>query len=196
MFNAWQPLFYFTKASAIMSDALEAYLHDHLAGAGTAIDLLETISKERAGDPLGQFAGELLVEVKTDRDTLRGLADQVGHGTNGLKEAAAWFAEKVSRLKLNHGSENGLGTLEALEFLALGIQGKLAMWCALSAAQALDPRLQGVDFDYLAERAKSQHEQVEQCRVDVARTVFCGRSKNIKQPREAEAPESAKWEQT
>ena len=72
MFNAWQPLFYFTKASAIMSDALEAYLHDHLAGAGTAIDLLETISKERAGEPLGQFAGELLVEVKTDRDTLRG----------------------------------------------------------------------------------------------------------------------------
>ena len=179
-----------------MSDALEAYLHDHLAGAGTAIDLLETMSKECAGEPLGQFAGELLVEVKTDRDTLRGLADQVGHGTNGLKEAAAWFAEKVSRLKLNHGSENGLGTLEALEFLALGIQGKLAMWCALCAAQSLDPRLQGVDFDYLADRAKSQHQQVEECRLDVARTVFCGRSKDITQRQEAEASESRKWEQT
>src|SRR5438477_12079309 len=57
--------FIFAKASANMSDALEDYLHDHLAGAGAAIDLLETMSKECAGEPLGQFAGELLVEAES-----------------------------------------------------------------------------------------------------------------------------------
>jgi hypothetical protein len=117
------------------------YLHDYLAGSAAAVDLLETLSKERAGQPLGQFASGLLAEIETNRDTLRQLADKVGRDTNPLKEAAAWCAEKASRLKLNHDSEEGLGTFEALEFLVLGIQGKLAMWRALAVAQDSDPRL-------------------------------------------------------
>jgi hypothetical protein len=160
-----------------MSDPLEMYLHDHLAGSAAAIDLLETLSKERAGQPLGHFASGLLAEIKADRDTLRQLADRVGRTASPLKEAAAWFAEKVSRLKLNHDSENGLGTLEALEFLALGIQGKLAMWRALGSAQNSDPRLQGMNFEQLAARASSQHDRVEERRLDFARVIFRGPQK-------------------
>ena len=155
-----------------MSDPLEVYLHDHLAGSAAAIDLLETLRKERAGQPLGQFASELLAEIKDDRNTLRELGNKVGSDTSPVKEAAAWFAEKVSRLKLNHDSKDGLGTFEALEFLALGIQGKLAMWRALSAAQSFDERLQGFDFEHLAARAKSQHDNVEERRLDYARAIF------------------------
>jgi hypothetical protein len=161
-----------------MSDPLEVYLHDHLAGSAAAIDLLETLRKERAGQPLGQFASGLLSEIKDDRNTLRELATKVGNDTSPLKEATAWFAEKVSHLKLNHDSKDGLGTFEALEFLALGIQGRLAMWRALSAAQSLDERLQGLDFALLAARATSQHDKVEQRRLDFARAIFRGPQKH------------------
>jgi hypothetical protein len=83
-----------------MDDPLAVYLHDYLAGAASAIDLLESMAKHYASDPLGQFAAALLVQVQHDRDTLRSLAGRIGNSSSGLKDAAAWFAEKVSRLLL------------------------------------------------------------------------------------------------
>lgn len=77
-------------------------------------------------EPLGQFAAAMLVEVKADNDVLKELAERIGTGSSGLKGLSAWVAEKVSRLKLKRDASDGLGTFEALEFLALGIQGKLA----------------------------------------------------------------------
>jgi hypothetical protein len=71
-------------------------------------------------------------------------------------------AEKVSRLKLKHGSADGLGTSEALEFLVIGIHGKWALWRALAEVASFDRRLQGVDFGELAARAENQHQKVEE----------------------------------
>ena len=65
-----------------------------------------------------------------------------------------------------------LGILEALEFLELGVQGKLAMWRALSAASAADSRLQGLDYELLAARAESQAARVEQRRLEAARLAL------------------------
>ena len=55
-------------------------------------------------------------------------------------------AEKVSRLKLKHGSADGLGTFEALEFLVIGIHGKWALWRAMAELASFDSRLEGIDF--------------------------------------------------
>ena len=118
------------------------------------------------------IAAALLVQVRQDRDTLRNVARRIGHSSSGLKDAAAWFAEKVSRLKLNHDSGDGLGTFEALEFLELGIFGKLVMWRALTELATVDPRLQGLDFEQLAARAELQRSKVEERRLDVGRAVF------------------------
>jgi hypothetical protein len=155
-----------------MSEALGTYLNDHLAGSRSAIDLVEAMQKQYAGEPLGAFAGELRERIREDQDFLRELAERVGDGSSALKEMAAWMAEKVSRLKLSHTDADGLGTFEALEFLALGIQGKLALWRALSAVSAFDERLQGADFEQLAARAESQHDDVEEWRMRFARTTF------------------------
>jgi hypothetical protein len=155
-----------------MSDPLATYLHDHLAGAVVAINLLEVLRDQHAGEPLGQFAAELLVEVAADRAVLQGLAERVGAGSSGLKEAAAWLGEKVSRLKLRRRAAGGLGTFEALEALALGILGKLALWRALAVIAAVDVRLGGMDFDHLAARAQAQHAQVEERRLEAARTTL------------------------
>jgi hypothetical protein len=162
-----------------MSDSLETYLQDHLAGAAYAIDLVEFMRDQHRGDELGRFASEILIEIKQDRATLREIAERVGtSGGSTLKEAASWAAEKVSRFKLGHDAGSGLATFEGLEFLTIGILGKRALWRALAAIATYDPRLTGVDFDALAARAQKQHDLVDQRRLMVARTALGRRSES------------------
>jgi hypothetical protein len=149
-----------------MNDALSVYLQDHLAGAGFAIDLLEFMSEKYRGTPLGDFTAGLVVEVRQDRDTLRGVAEQIGSGGTTIKEVASWVSEKVSRIKLGHDGDAGLGKFEALEFLALGIQGKYLLWRVLERISPSDSRLSGLDLAALAERAQNQRDRVEQWRLD------------------------------
>ena len=127
---------------------------------------------EYAGEELGRFASNLLVEVQADRVGLQGLVERAGAGSGALKEMSGWIAEKVSRFKLTHSASGGLGSFEALEFLALGILGKLSLWRALAVVAPADNRLSGLDFDRLADRAREQHEQVEIRRLEAARTAL------------------------
>jgi hypothetical protein len=150
-----------------MSDSLATYLHDHLAGSNLAVDLVEFLRDQHVGDPLGGFAATLLAEIKHDREVLQGIIDQAGSGFPVVKEAAAWLSEKVSQLKFTRGA---FGTFEALEALALGILGKLALWRTL--ATIADARIRGVDFDQLGARAQAQHAQVEELRLQAARIAF------------------------
>ena len=73
-----------------MATPLATYVHDHLAGAGFATDLLETLRDQHPGETVGNFAAAMLVEVETDRTVLKRLADRVGSGSSPIKEAAAW----------------------------------------------------------------------------------------------------------
>lgn len=57
---------------------------------------------------------------------------------------------------------------EALEALALGIQGKLSLWRPLAVITQADYRLGGVDYERLIARAESQHERVEEKRLQAA----------------------------
>src|SRR5437764_552523 len=154
------------------NDALPTYLQDHLAGALHAIELLRAMRDHFAGEPIGDFASQILGEIEADRDVLARLTESVGGTAGGVKEWVAWLAEKISRLKLKHGSGDGLGTFEALEFLLLGIHGKQALWRALSVVASLDSRLQGVDFSELIARAENQHRRVEEQRLACAQSVF------------------------
>ncbi len=155
-----------------MNESLRTYLHDHLAGAEYAINLLEFMRDQHSDDQLGRFAADILADIKQDRDTLRDIAERVGTGGSTLKEAASWVAEKISRFKLGHDADSGLATFEALEFLALGILGKRALWRALAAIAPSDRRLAGLNFDALAARAQKQHDKVEQRRLVAAREAL------------------------
>lgn len=154
------------------NDALTTYLQDHLAGALHAIELLKAMRDHFGGEPLGTFAGEVLAEVEADREILATLTERVGGTAGGMKEWGAWLSEKVSRLKLKHGSADGLGTFEALEFLLIGIHGKQALWRAMEKVAPSDARLQGFDFTELIDRAENQHRKVEERRLTFAQSVF------------------------
>jgi len=149
-----------------MSDSLVVYIEDHKAGAGLAIGLLEAMEARRDDEALSQFAASILADIKEDETTLQDLA------TNMLKEATAWMLEKASRIKLGANASGDFGTFEALEFLALGIQGKLSLWHALQVAAVLDGRLRSLDFNTLIARAESQHARVEERRLALAPTAL------------------------
>jgi hypothetical protein len=154
------------------NDALPTYLQDHLAGALHAIELLRAMRNHFSEEPLGQFADQMLAEVEADREVLARLTERLGGTPGGMKEWGAWLVEKVSRLKLKHGSNDGLGTFEALEFLVIGIHGKWALWRAMQEISSFDTRLRGFDFSELAARAHKQHQMVEERRLACAQSVF------------------------
>ena len=154
------------------NDPLATYLQDHLAGAAAAIELLEMLRDQHEGESVGDLAAQLLAEVEADRGVLDALARRVAEGSSLLKDATGWLGAKISQLKLGRQTAGTLGTFQALETLALGVLGKLALWRALMEVAPSDARLSGVDFQALAERAQAQHAHVEGQRLALARTAL------------------------
>ena len=155
-------------------DPLHTYLEDHLAGAQSALDLLSRLRDEHAAQPLGRFASEIRAEIAEDHETLKAFAERVAGGSHPLKDAASKLAEKVTRVKLSHRTSGPLGILESLEFLALGVWGKRALWRSLKAAADLASRPDVLDLDRLIGRAESQHERIEERRLEAARESLAG----------------------
>jgi hypothetical protein len=153
---------------------LAAYLNDHFAGSIAAIELLDHLAKEFDGQRLGTFFREVRDDVRADQDVLRGLMEKLGVEESGLRKAGAWILEKVGQAKLNvSGNEaGGLGLLQALEGLALGITGKQLLWRSLATAARNSAKLQGMDFTRLEQRAKEQFERVEAERLKAASEAF------------------------
>jgi len=161
-----------TGTGATGSDRLATYLHDHLAGSHFAVELLNSLSDRYRDDELGDFALALCAEIKKDQQSLEGIIARVGTAHFDLAEATGWLAEKASQFKLRSDSRQGLGTFEALETLALGVQGKLALWKALPTIRKVDGRVPRYDFERLAARAEEQYQRIEEQRQRLASGAF------------------------
>jgi hypothetical protein len=150
---------------------VEIYLNDHMAGAVAAAALARRAAAANRGNPYGETLEELGREIEEDRAALARVMTELDVRSDPIKLAAAWAAEKLGRLKLN-GSLIGysrLSRLEELELLALGIQGKLAMWRSLAGLPALRRRAErGADLDELIRRARSQLRRIERRRLEAA----------------------------
>jgi hypothetical protein len=155
-----------------MTDRFVTYLHDHLAGARFAIEVMEDLRNRLAGHPAAALARRLLPEVEADRQVLEELAQRCGDAGSALKEAAAWIAQKASRLKLRLGSDADFAAFESLEILSLGVQGKAALWRAMAVLPDTDKRRHGLDLDQLFGRALNQFDEVEKVRLELAKSVF------------------------
>jgi len=153
---------------------LGSYLNDHLAGSVSALELLDRLIDIYKGGPLGRFFEDLRAEIDADQETLKELMARLGEKESAVRKAGAWIVEKLSRAKiqLDETREGDMGLFLALEGLALGIHGKRALWCALATASEVTPRLRGLDYVMLKERALEQYDRVEAKRLEVAREVF------------------------
>jgi hypothetical protein len=159
---------------AMAVDALVTYMNDHLAGSRSALDLLEALIKSTSDAKTREFLDVVRAEIAADRDVLEQLIRRVGSGPSVVREVGGWIAEKIARLKLviDDPSNGPLRRFEALELLALGIQGKSALWRALSLAAPAVPELTGVNFGNLIRRAEDQYARVEDQRVAAARVAL------------------------
>jgi hypothetical protein len=164
--------------STSSSEVLATYLHDHLAGADAGVEMARRLQKRVAGTPEAAVLGRLADDVEQDRDELRRLADALGHSDHPLKRAAGWVAGKAQQLAVAEpltGDEH-LSLLLHAETMALGIEGKLALWEALLAVAPEHPQLTGVELARLADRAREQRKRVEAVRLAAARSGFGPRS--------------------
>lgn len=153
---------------------LEIYLADHLAAARAGVELVRRSARSNAGNAFGDPLRRLRSEIEEDRQTLRGIVEELGFKESRAKEVVAWAGEKVGRLKLN-GQVRGYSPLSRvleLEALSVGIAGKLALWQSLQSAPRIAPRLPNIDFEHLADRARRQRADVEEQRLRAAREAF------------------------
>ncbi|HEX2240920.1 MAG TPA: hypothetical protein VHJ82_07265 [Actinomycetota bacterium] len=153
---------------------LGIYLNDHLAGAIAGHELAKRAAGNNEGTPTGTFLTRLADEIEADRNTLERIMDQLEIKKDLLKDAAAWLAEKVGRLKLNGKlvGYSDLSRLVELEGLSLGVEGKIALWRSLRQVADRYPTLSDVNLEELQRRAESQREELERFRLEAAQTAL------------------------
>jgi hypothetical protein len=157
----------------IMSkDHLATYLNDHLAASVVALEILQHLETE-ASDLIPNL-GELRVDIESDRDQLKALMARVGIAESRVRKVTSWIVEQVTEAKFEADDESkgSLRRLERLEALAIGIDGKSALWRALNAAAEIAPELRGVDYEHLIQRAQDQRSRVERFRLQAGRLAL------------------------
>jgi hypothetical protein len=159
------------------ADSLITYMNDHLAGARSALELLEPLIESTTDAPARQSLEAVRAEIVADRHVLEDLIRVAGGTISVVREMSGWIAEKFGRLKLviDDPSNGPFRRFEALEVLALGIQGKSALWQALKAVAPDIQPLAAINFDDLIRRASEQHRAIEAQRLDTARMAFAAR---------------------
>jgi hypothetical protein len=155
-----------------MNNNLAAYLNDHLAGSVAAIELIDDLVNGSDDVSLTQFLADLKRDIDSDQKVLEKLIDRIGEDESVVRKTAAWVSEKAARLKFKIAGDDfgGLGLVQALEMLALGIRGKELLWRAL--ANSNWPELKDLDLPKLEAGAIEQQKRVEEKRLQAARAAF------------------------
>jgi cell division protein FtsB len=141
---------------------LEIYLNDHLAGATAGVELARRLRASNRDDAVfGETLSRVCAEIEADRTVLEQAIERLGYSRSKVKPAAAWFAEKLGRLKLN-GQLRGysaLSRLIELEGLLIGITGKIGLWQTLAELGTSDDL--NADLEQLAARAAAQRAAID-----------------------------------
>ena len=162
----------------ISAKHLKTYLKDHFAGSVAALELLDHLISSHRAKSQEQFFVRLRQEVSEDQEVLQKILYALGADDSALRNATAFFGEKLARVKLKIEDHTGgqLARLEKLEALALGIEGKRALWRVLIAVAEEIPALRNVDLARMDQRADDQRKRVEICRIEAAHEAFASRT--------------------
>jgi hypothetical protein len=149
---------------------LGIYLNDHLAGATGGMELARRVAGSHHDPAQRTTLQRMAADITEDRRALLDLMAALGLPVRHYKLSAAWAAEKAARLKLNGRllSRSPLSSLEELEMLRLGVEGKAAGWRTLRALADAESRLDRDRLDELMARARQQADLLEELRVQTA----------------------------
>jgi hypothetical protein len=153
---------------------IRSYLNHHLASSVAGLDILEHLEAAEQGTPMARVLTGLRTDSAADRHVLEELMARLKVSESEIDKAAAWLAERISRLKMPLNEQKGgpLHLLLTLEALELGLAGRRALWLSLSAAAQETAGLQGPNYEVLIGRAESQRTRVEQLRLEVAQKAL------------------------
>ena len=167
--------------SPLMDQELERYLNDHLAGASGALLLTDEIAEQPDHPPAKSFFRELKEKVQADRALLGELQKAIDKEPSVVMKAAGDIAARVGGLKLMwEGIKPGsLGMFEALEMLALGVQGKRLLWLVLREIQPWFPEWSDHDFAGLELEAIRQRDGIEAWRIEAAKESLVSEERRV-----------------
>jgi hypothetical protein len=162
------------NAPPVTNTSLLSYLKNHLAGSVAALELIDHLQGSPSPFDGRRFLEKLRDEISADQRVLQTLLHDLGGTESRVRGAGAWLTEKLGELKLriDDPHRHGLGYVEALETLALGIQGKLGLWTALEAVSDRIPELASLDLLTMRHRAREQYAMVEGRRLEAAWAAF------------------------
>ncbi len=165
-----------------MDPYLTRYLNDHLAGSSCALLLIQELADRHEAPEARQFFLQLKETVTADRSLLEDLLERMGQNPSSVLKVAGGIAARIGGIKLMWEKiEPGkLGLFEALEVLALGVQGKRLLWVALREIVAWFPEWSGIDFAQLEGQAIQQRDHIEFWRIKAARGVLADEERRIK----------------
>jgi hypothetical protein len=160
--------------SDMPKEHLSVYLNDHLAGGSAALELLAHLERAHPKTVIAGVASQLHADIKADHLELDEIMRRAGLVASHARQATAWLTEKIAELKMrvDDPTNGALRLLEALEALALGIDGKRSLWEGLAVASEDVPALQGVDYTRLIQRAQDQRRRVETLRLDAVKAAL------------------------
>ena len=153
-----------------MDQELTRYINDHLAGSSGALLLVDQLAEKHHDSEAKEFFIRLKGKIQEDRAMLESLLQRIERRPSALMKAAGGVAARVGGLKLmwEKVEPGELGMFEALEMLALGIQGKRILWCAIEEIRPWFPEWEGIDFASLELEAIKQRDGVEEWRLQAA----------------------------
>ena len=136
---------------------LPAYLHDHMAGSVTAVDIARRRRDAETDGPSKAALEMFIQDVEEDRERLRELMSRLGIVPSVWKQTMATGVAWLDAVRSMVGPSD-LGRLRDLELLLMGVRGKELLWHTLSRVGVLDTALQRL----LLERVASQRLILEQ----------------------------------
>ena len=152
---------------------LGIYLNDHLAGATAGVGLARRMAASRQGSSPGGDVRHLAAEIAADRAALIAMMTALGVPVRSYKVCAAWIGERAGRLKFNGHllTRSPLSSLEELELLRLGVEGKAAGWRTLRVLADREEHLDSGQLDELISGARRQADLLEELRVRAAAQI-------------------------
>ena len=164
----------------IMSDKrLRIYLDDHSALMVAEVELISRCWWSNRSQPVGDFLQRLETDVKAQKSIVHDMIVRIGGKAtleSRVKQGAAWFAEKLGRLKLNDSllTYSPLSRVVELEALSAAAQERIALWDNLDSTARDDARFEGITFSLLRELSQKHLDELNTRRRYAAVEAFVG----------------------
>ena len=158
---------------------LRIYLDDHSALMVAEVELIGRCWWSNRNAPLGEFLQKLENEVKAQKSIVHDILHRIGAKNtieSRLKQGAAWFAEKLGRLKLNDSllTYSDLSRVIELEALSAAAHERIALWDNLDSVAGEDPRLEGITFPFFRDQSQQHLDELNTRRREAAVEAFVG----------------------